>query len=237
VDTKESPGQVGRVVKQWSLVFEAHQGPEAAANRAQQALALRYAGAIHRYLTDLVGDPHAADELGREFALRLVRGDLRRAGAGRERFRDLVKSVLYDLIIDHRRRHGAAAAGSVTLPSDEEFLQRWRGELLNRAWEALARQEHENGQPFYTVLRFRAEKPDVRSGEMARQLAPRLGKPMTDVAMRQTLHRARERFGELLLEEVAHSLQSDAAAELQQELTELKLLDYCRNALVHHARK
>jgi RNA polymerase sigma-70 factor (ECF subfamily) len=249
VDTSNTPNRLSRITTQWSLVFDAHQGPEAVASRAQQALVQRYCGAIYRYLLVSVGDPDTADDLSQEFALRLVRGDFRNADPGRGRFRDFVKTALCHLIVDHRRRqqhrrHEALGADSselaataVTLPSDEEFLARWREELLNRAWEALARQEQEAGQPYYTVLRFRAENPSVRSAEMARLLGPRVGKTLTDVGIRQTLHRAREKFAELLLAEVGHSLQTDAPDRLEQELIDLDLLAYCRTALDRHARK
>jgi RNA polymerase sigma-70 factor (ECF subfamily) len=87
------------------------------------------------------------------------------------------------------------------------------------------------------VLRFRAENADVRSAEMARQLQARLGKPLTGAGVRQTLHRARERFADLLLEEVARSLETSEVDRLEQELIDLDLLTYCRDALDRFARK
>src|SRR5437764_1035776 len=77
--------------------------------------------------------------------------------------------------------------------SDQKFLTGWRQELLNRAWEALAALEQQTNQPYYTVLRFRAENVAVRSAQMAEQLQARLGRPLTDVGVRQLLHRAREK--------------------------------------------
>ena len=46
--------------------------------------------------------------------------------------------------------------------------------------------------------------------------------------VRQVLHRAREKFVELLRAEVAHSLESATPEEVDEELRELDLLDYCR---------
>jgi RNA polymerase sigma-70 factor (ECF subfamily) len=143
-----------------------------------------------------------------------------------------------------RRRHEAlppdtpeVAVDSPEFSSDQEFLDRWREELLNRAWDSLAALEQETGQPFNTVLRFRAENPDVRSGEMAKQLQGKLGKPLSDVGVRQTLHRAREKFADLLLEEVAHSLETTDGDRLEQELIDLDLLSYCRTALERYRKK
>ena len=49
--------------------------------------------------------------------------------------------------------------------------------------------------------------------------------------VRQTLHRARERFADLLLDEVIQSLDHPDAERLEQELIDLALLEYCRPAL------
>ncbi len=243
------PNHLSRISTCWSLVFEAHRGQADAATRAQQELVQRYCGAIYRYLLAVVRDADTADDLSQEFALRLVRGDFRRADPGQGRFRDFVKTSLYHLIVDHqrrkqRRRHEAlpedapdVARDTPDLPSDQEFLARWREELLNRAWDSLEALEKETGQPFNTVLRFRAENPDVRSGEMAKRLQEKLGKPLTDVGIRQTLHRARDKFADLLLEEVAHSLETDDADRLEQELIDLDLLSYCRTALERYRKK
>jgi hypothetical protein len=49
--------------------------------------------------------------------------------------------------------------------------------------------------------------------------------------VRQTLHRAREKFAVLLLDEVARSLQTDDLDRIEQELIDLGLQSYCRSAL------
>ena len=77
------------------------------------------------------------------------------------------------------------------------------------------------------MLRFRADHPEMRSPQLAEQLASRLGRPISPAGVRQTLHRAREKFGSLLLEEVSHALDQPTAENVQQELAELGLLDYC----------
>jgi RNA polymerase sigma-70 factor (ECF subfamily) len=243
VDSAETSNRLSRINTQWTLVFEANKGEANDAQVAQQELIQRYCGAIYRYLLAAVRDADAADDLSQEFALRLVRGDFRRADPNQGRFRDFLKTTLYHLIVDHQRRkvrrhHEALAHDvadtsdeSVELPSDQEFIARWREELLNRAWDSMAILEKQSGQPFYTILRFRAENPEARSGEIAQRLSGQLNKPLTDVGVRQTLHRAREKFADLLLEEVARSLETRAVDRLEQELIDLDLLAYCRTAL------
>jgi hypothetical protein len=45
------------------------------------------------------------------------------------------------------------------------------------------------------------------------------------------LHRARELFGELLLDEVTESLAGGSLDDAEQELIDLQLHEYCRPAL------
>lgn len=91
--------------------------------------------------------------------------------------------------------------------------------------------EQETGQPLHTVLRFRADHPKARSPEMAERLSAQLGKAVTPEWVRKRLHVAREKFTDLLLDEVARSLEDPAAEDVEQELIDLGLHDYCRAAL------
>jgi RNA polymerase sigma factor (sigma-70 family) len=241
--TQEGPDQpLNLISTQWSLVRRAHSGPVEAANAAQRQLLERYGGAVHRYLGKLLRDPDAADEVFQEFALRLVHGDLRGADPERGRFRNFVKGTLFHLVADYRKKQrrwpgrlpadGATlAANPQDMESDRLFVESWCDELLARAWAALAATDATTGQAFYAVLRFRADHPEMRSPQIAEQLAAEMGRPFTAAGVRQTLHRARERFAALLLDEVSHSLEDPTADQLEQELVELGLLDYCRPAL------
>jgi RNA polymerase sigma-70 factor (ECF subfamily) len=191
----------------------------------------------------VIGDDHAAEDLAQEFALRFVRGDFHRLDPGRGRFRNFVRGVLQNLIADHFRARRVApgplprdsaivpAGGHPSPAPDPEFERHWRDELLDRAWEELQRAQPPTGSPFYAALRWRAEYPDRPAAEGADALSRDLGRPVTADSFRQTLHRAREKFAELLLTEVAFSLGTDAPAEVEQELADLGLLTYCRPAL------
>src|SRR5262249_41119310 len=114
---------------------------------------------------------------------------------------------------------------------EDEFTDSWRDELLARAWAALAEADEHTGQPFFAVLRFRADHPELRSPQMAERLAAPLGRSLTPAGVRQILHRARERFAELLLDEVVHALDNPTPEALEEELIDLALLDYCRPVL------
>jgi DNA-directed RNA polymerase specialized sigma24 family protein len=108
----------------WSQVCQAHHGPEEAMRSARQRLLERYGGAARRYLLGALREPDAADDLLQEFALRLLRGDFRRADPDRGRFRNFLKTTLFRLVVHFRRRQqrrpvpllDAAAAACVADP-------------------------------------------------------------------------------------------------------------------------
>jgi RNA polymerase sigma-70 factor (ECF subfamily) len=229
------------------VVRRAH-GDHTAVQSAQQALLDRYGGAVRRYALAALRDEDAADEVSQEFALKFVRGDFGKADPAKGRFRAFVKTVVYRLIVDHQRRRKALvregplhsniaepAAGDADDTSkdadDALFRTSWRDELLARCWQRLAELEERDGKPYETVLRYRVNHPDARSPELAAGLSERLGKPINAGAVRVLLHRAREAFGDLLLEEVTASLVDGSLDEAEEELIELDLLEYCRPAL------
>jgi RNA polymerase sigma-70 factor (ECF subfamily) len=210
---------------------------------ARQQLLERYGGAVHRYLLGALREPDAAEELLQDFALHFLRGDFRRANPERGRFRNFLKTALFRMVVRYCRqkqrrplplRDDLFESRIIDLEpveAEQEFLRSWRDELLARAWSALIQSEEETGQPFYLVLRFRVDNVDMRSPEIAEHLTVLLGKPLTPAAVRQLLHRARERFADALLDEVIHSLARPTEEHLVQELIDLGLLDYCRPAL------
>jgi RNA polymerase sigma-70 factor (ECF subfamily) len=240
MDNDELQHRLNSITTQWSAVLRAHQPAGDSDGEERRLLLERYAGAVYRYLFACVRDPDSADELFQEFALRFVRGDFRNADPQRGRFRDFLKTALLNLVRKHCRqqRHrplpladeSQVAAAPQADVADEEFVGHWRQELLTRAWRALEALEQQSGKPYHTVLRLRAESPQLSSGELAEQLAARLGRPVTAAAQRQALHRAREKFAELLIAEVGQSLQTDERERIEQELLDLGLFPYCRGA-------
>jgi RNA polymerase sigma-70 factor (ECF subfamily) len=234
--------RLSQISTAWTVLFEAHQGVTQGASAAQRRLLGRYQRAVYRYLFALVHDWNVADDLFQEFALRLVRGSFKNVTPERGRFRDFLKAVLRNLIISHWKRQGAAARSATRddepatdaapgAEAEAAFLDHWRDELLARAFDALQRLESQSGQPLYTVLRFRADHPGLRSPEMAERLAARLGKPVTANWIRKRLHFAREKFTDLFIDEVAQSLGNPTMDELEKEVVELGLADQCRTAL------
>jgi hypothetical protein len=128
-------------------------------------------------------------------------------------------------------------APSLDPEEDQEFAGCWRQTLVNQAWEVLAQTEKRTGQPYATLLRLQEEQAGLRSAQLAEQLSARLSRPFTAAGVRQLIHRGRELFGDLLVAEVARSLEvdpteADGADRVEEELIELGLLfSYCKAAL------
>ncbi len=243
MDSSQEPTRLNQIATLWSVVRLAHVDAGEAGRAAREALLRRYGGAIRRYLLAVLRDPDAADEVSQEFAFRFLHGDLRGADRERGRFRDFVKGVLFHLVADyHNKKKKLPANMPVDLPEpgmecplaverEEAFRISWRDELLARAWSALEAEEKQNGQAYYSVLRFRADHPDMPSTQMAEQLSGPLGKALTPAGVRKTLERARDRFADLLLDEIAQALDQAGRQQLEEELVDLGLLEYCKFAL------
>jgi RNA polymerase sigma-70 factor (ECF subfamily) len=245
VDQDSATERLSQIATLWSLVRQAHTGPTQAAADARRELMQRYYAVVYRYLLGALRDEEAALELFQEFALRFVRGDFRRANPAAGRFRDYVRTALMHLVADYRRaqrdrpRSLPADLAARSAPPDGSpdpgaaFLGSWREELVNRAWDALA-----EAQPtFHAVLLFHVQHPEVPSARAAEQLTARLGKPFSPTAVRVLLHRARGKFADLLLEEVARSLGKPTETTLAQELRDLQLLKLCGSALERRGRR
>jgi RNA polymerase sigma factor (sigma-70 family) len=235
---------ISRIPTAWSMVRDAHRD-HTAVQIAQQRLLGRYGGAIRRYALSALRNEDAAEEVFQDFALKFLRGDFSGANPERGRFRAFVKTIVYRMIVDYQRRskkrglegplhsniaqpeiEDAAASGDDVL-----FQTSWRDELLARCWQKLADDERASGKPYHSVLRYRVDHPDLRSPELAAGLSKQLGKEINAGAVRVLLHRARELFGEMLLDEVTESLASGSLDDAEQELIDLELHEYCRPAL------
>jgi RNA polymerase sigma-70 factor (ECF subfamily) len=243
------------LVTQWSQIFLAQKPVGGDAAVARNELLVRYHQAVSCYLHAELRDPHVADKLLSNFAVRVLELDafLKRADPQRGRFRDYLKAVLRRMIIDHyreqqraNRREEVLIVGSDNEPVDDPspkdedqdvFLECWRQELINQTWIALGQHQQRTGQPYATLLHLQQNNPKLRSPQLAERLGAELGRPYTAMAVRQLLHRAREMFGKLLVKEVARSLPTSSGEHvpperIEQELIDLRLyFSYCKAAL------
>lgn len=239
-----SDERLSQIPTLWSVVRRAHGDGVSQVRSAQETMIERYGGAARRYLLGALRDEDAASDVYQDFVLRFLRGDFQSADPEKGRFRSFLKTILYRMIVDHQRarkrsptpqlpdeRITPLAAEPPPREEDEAFARSWREALLVRSWQALEREEQQTGKPLHAVLRYRVDHPELRSPELAAGLSQQLGREITAGNVRVMLHRARERFAELLLEEVEQSLDEPSRDDLESELVELELIDYCRAAL------
>jgi RNA polymerase sigma factor (sigma-70 family) len=230
---------LSQITTVWTLLRQAHEGDGERARQARDQILARYRGAVYRYLRKAVGEAEAED-LTQEFALALLQGKFHRAEPGIGRFRDYVRTCLFNLVRKHRRAGRGRPAGQAGDPvdasdpaaaADQEFIDAWRDQLSANALEKIRQtQPH-----WHDILHLKAEDPKLPSHRLAEILGARWGKPQTAEGVRQLLRRARDRFADLLIDEVihevTHSLDHPTRAEVGGELAALGLLEYCRAAL------
>jgi RNA polymerase sigma factor (sigma-70 family) len=242
LDPSESNERLSEMSTQTTLLFRAHHGTPEQSDEAMQLLMLRYSGAVHRYLLKAVGDSEVAKDLNQEFSVKFLAGGFRSFDPSRGRFRDYIKRAVHNLMVDYFRKREPARRFDTNLEQttlgdpglvafDRDFLASWRQDLLDRAWSSLEDLERRTGQPYMQVLRMRVARPNFRSPELAEALAPKLGRSMTPGNLRQTLHRARDKFAEFLIEEVRLSMREPTRDEVEEELGDLKLLEFCKPTL------
>jgi hypothetical protein len=115
---------------------------------------------------------------------------------------------------------------------DEEWTQRWRENLLSIAWQRLADWEKSKPESIaHTVLRLRSDHPNHSSTELAARLSEILGREVKPDTTRQHLRRARVRFVEFLVAEIADGLPEAGPDELKEELIALGLFSSVKDVL------
>jgi DNA-directed RNA polymerase specialized sigma24 family protein len=185
VENVEFDPHLSQMSTRRTMIFQAHSGSPDEAHIAASRLMCRYAGAVHRYLLKALKDPDAADELDQEFARWLLRGDFNQSDPNRGRFRDYVKRAVQNLIIVYQgcKRPGVSLDAHAIEPAaaepgiadfEQQFIDSWRKDLLERAWSSLEDLERTIGEGYQTVRRTKVSHPDLTSDKLARQLSTTL---------------------------------------------------------------
>jgi RNA polymerase sigma-70 factor (ECF subfamily) len=239
----DQPTRLNEIATNWSLLRLAHQNSVTAAGPARNALVLRYSGAIRKYMGALIYAEQDADDVAQEVLVRLLKGDFAGANKERGRFRDYLAVAARNLARAYWAKAGRQPGGGLDVnqfpaapagdfPSDEQMISTWRTSVLEMTWNALEEYERTHkGSVSYTLLRLRTDHPDDDSEQLAARLSEATGKKFKAAAMRQQLRRARLRFAQFLVEEVAHSMDNPTPERVEEELTEIGLMEYVRDFL------
>jgi len=223
-----APDRLDQIETDWSLVFEpAH-------------VVLRYAHAVQCYLHALLPNKDEAEEVAQEFFLWVSQHGLPRLSKNRGRFRDYLKKVVRNKALNFLRdkQPGSCDVELLNVPApeetipDQEWLEHWRKCLLKRAWRRL--EEQQNRAPkgrYFTVLQLCTVHPKEDSRQLAARVSSLEGSPLSADAFRKQVSRARRAFAELLVNEVAKTLDKPSPADVEEELVDLRLMTYVRDYL------
>lgn len=215
----------------WSLVLQAQKGSEAQASKALSELFSLYWYPIYGYVRRQGKSPHDAEDLTQGFFEVIIRRDaLNTAEASRGKLRAFLLASLKNFLIDQHRRETTERRGGTNplLSIDQEKAEnRYALEpvhedspdvLFERSWaQTLLQDVMANLERSYIRAKkeaiFEAMSPFLLLDENPpyRQLCKTLGQSV--VSLRILYHRMRQRFGEVLEQEIRHTVSSSEEAE------------------------
>lgn len=226
----------------WSVVLAARRAPTSGNLAALESLARAYWLPLYAFIRRRGVAPAEAEDLTQGFFARLLEKDwLASADAGKGRFRTFLLTALTRFLADEHDRNRALKRGggtrtvSLDFPSAEErlaldpadlrtpetaFDRAWAEALLERVLARLQAELDGAGRAgrFQVMQRFLTE--DATDGSYA-TAARQLG--ISESAVKSGIHRLRQRYGDLIREEIASTLapEADVEEELQHLLRAL----------------
>jgi RNA polymerase sigma factor (sigma-70 family) len=219
----------------WSVVLAAGQGNSPPAQRALETLCRGYWYPIYVYVRRKGHGPDEAQDLTQEFFTQLIAKEhLRLADREKGKFRTFLLAMLdYFLAREWSRAHRQKRGGqSLFISLDEQtpeeryrleladtdtpekkFLRQWALTVLEQAMNALEHECRENGKSALfsqTKELLSSERDGATYAEIARRLN------MGEGATRMAVHRLRRRYGELLRNEIAQTV--NGLEEVEEEM-------------------
>lgn len=222
----------------WSLVVTAGDQADANARAALETLCTLYWPPLYAYIRRQGFEAATAEDLTQGFlVLLLERGDLARVSPERGRFRSFLLTAVKHFLINERERDQALKRGggqrrwSLDFPSTESrlslqpaedvtpeslFERQWALTLLDRVRQLLQNEYISTGRH---SLYARLEGMLTGAGleEKYSSVAVELG--MSVGAVKVAAHRLRQRFGEILRQEIAQTVASPD--EIDAEIRDL----------------
>jgi len=237
MDPSSQDGPIAFTTTHWSVVLEA-QGPTPAAQAALEKLCRTYWRPIYGFVRRQGTAPEDAADLTQGFfALLLERRDLDAVRKEKGRLRSYLLTSLKHFLTNERNRAMAVKRGegqrlipldelrereragfepADTSTADEIYERRWALALLDQVLTRLGDEYRAAGNVilFERLKALLTDEPDRLSQA---QIADELG--MTENAVKQAFHRLRERYRQLLREEIAHTVM--APGDIEDELRHL----------------
>jgi RNA polymerase sigma factor (sigma-70 family) len=233
---RSSPGHFPTT--HWSRVVAAVDPAAPEATEALASLCDAYWYPIYAYIRRQGHTPEGAQDLTQDFfAYILERGLLAKADPERGRFRAFLRTVCARQLGDHRDRANARKRGGGQpilsidardaegryarepahgLTPERTFERTWALTLLSRVLDRLRREYHDAGRAA-TFEELRAVLTGTPESGSYAGIAERLGS--NEGAVRVAVHRLRRRYGILLRQEIAATV--DDPADIEDEIHSL----------------
>ena len=202
---------------------------------------LRYASAIRKYIASMATNPSDVEDILQDFLFRVVKNGFHRERIDEGKFRYYLKATIRNAVRSHYRRRNSEfdeEAALARVPSresvteDDHWTAEWRECLLERTWVALERFENASSSRLaYTILKLATDFPKETSAQLAIRATKVARRPISSDSFRQQLHRSRKKFAELLISEVAATLDQPSHSAMETELIDLGLIGYVRDFL------
>jgi DNA-directed RNA polymerase specialized sigma24 family protein len=229
-----SAGGIAFTTTHWSVVLEA-QGESPAAHAALENLCRTYWRPIYGFVRRQGAQPEEAKDLTQGFfALILERKDFQSVRQEKGRLRSFLLASLKHFMANERRDAATIKRGggrtliplegnetdnaidfdrTDTLSADLIYDRRWAFTVLDRVFARLREESQKSANaPLLEKLNtLLSDEPDRPSQAV---IAREFG--MTENAIKQAFHRLRQRYRQLLHEEVAHTVATPA--EIEDEL-------------------
>jgi len=237
-DERERPGRAEFRTTQWSLVIAAADTTHPESRRALESLCATYWYPLYAYVRRRGSEPGAAQDITQGFLAHLLeKKSLRVADPERGRFRNFLLTALQSYLIHEWERGRALRRGGdkevlaldlesaearyVKEPSDDRtpdrlFLRRWALSVLERTMDRLREEEGRSETPERSERLVRLLTGED-AGAPYRKVAAEL--EMSETAVKVAVHRLRKRYGQLLRDEVAQTV--DDPARVDEEIHSL----------------
>ena len=204
-----------------NLVRSSHSWTEA---ESAAGFVLRYLSPMRKQLTSIMGSESEADQ-----ALRILLTHLVSAGFGEHRkgrLRDFlsraVRSCAKARLSENGRLESESHRLATATPDSKEWLMMWRDCVLERAWRALERMEHQDKErPVYSVLWTSTVNAKASLDELAVAVEKKCGVKLDQIKVQQLKSEGKASFAQLLADEVVETLATPDKASVKKEIQSL----------------
>ncbi len=227
------PGASRFHTTRWSVVLAAARSTAGSSNALEELCAI-YWRPIYMFIRRRGHSVEQAQDLTQGFfAMFLERRDVEAVDPSRGRFRSYLLAAVKNFLANEKARMLALKRGAGAIPlslsseddsglsiepvdertAEDDFDRQWALAILRRALERLREEQNAKGRSeIFERLKPTLAGERVEGGYAA--VAGEMG--LTTVAVKVAVHRLKKRYGELLLEEVARTV--DLPREIEDEM-------------------